>query len=87
MDKHKTLFKIDTGADVTAVPKTLYTKGRFSCLERATLILKGPGRSPLGVEGKFTTTIKRGDKSTKEDIYVVDGLSPSLLSRRAATAF
>ncbi|KAJ8403171.1 hypothetical protein AAFF_G00353880 [Aldrovandia affinis] len=86
MDNHNTVFKIDTGADVTAVPETLYTQGQFSTLERATLVLKGPGRVPLKVKGKFTATLSKRNKTTKEDIYVVEGLSTPLLSRPAATA-
>ncbi|KAJ8375467.1 hypothetical protein SKAU_G00060470 [Synaphobranchus kaupii] len=81
MDAHKTVFKIDTGADVTAVPETLYARGQFSRLVRPTRILKGPGRNPLQVKGKFTATLSKGNKTTKEDIYVVEGLS-----RPAATA-
>ncbi|KAJ8389952.1 hypothetical protein AAFF_G00112370 [Aldrovandia affinis] len=53
MDNHNTVFKIDTGADVTAVPETLYTQGQFSTLVRATLVLKGPGRVPLKVKGNL----------------------------------
>ncbi|KAJ8367397.1 hypothetical protein AAFF_G00320240 [Aldrovandia affinis] len=86
MDNHNTVFKIDTGADVTAVPETLYTQGQFSTLERATLVLKGPGRVPLKVKGKFTTTLSKRNKTTKEYVYVVEGLSTPLLSRPAATA-
>jgi len=86
MDSYKTVFKIDTGADVSAVPEALYAQGQFSRLEKATKILKGPGRSPLNVKGKFTATLCKRDKSTKEDIYVVEGLSTPLLSRSAAIA-
>lgn len=71
---------------MTAVLETLYTQGQFSKLERATMILKGPGRSPLKVRGKFTATISRRNTTTKENIYVVEGLSSPLLSWLAATA-
>ncbi|KAI3373366.1 hypothetical protein L3Q82_006673 [Scortum barcoo] len=86
MDNHETVFKIDTGADVSAVPETLYGQGQFSRLERAKIILKGPGRTTLKVKGKFTATLRRGNRMLKEDIYVVRGLCIPLLSRPAATA-
>ncbi|KAJ8405643.1 hypothetical protein AAFF_G00316230 [Aldrovandia affinis] len=86
MDNHNTVFKIDTGADVTAVPEALYTQGQFSTLERATLVLKGPGRVPLKVKGKFIATLSKRNKTTKEDVYVMEALSTPLLSRPAATA-
>ncbi|KAJ8405712.1 hypothetical protein AAFF_G00316920 [Aldrovandia affinis] len=86
MDNHNTVLKIDTRADVTTVPETLYTQGQFSKLERATLVLKGPGRVPLKVKGKFTATLSKRNKTTKEDVYVMEGLSTPLLSRPAAKA-
>lgn len=79
-------FKIDTGADVTAVPKKLYTEGQFGKLQQTRMVLLGPGRSCLRVNGKFTAMLSRGDKAIKEEIYVVEGLGTPLLSRPAATA-
>lgn len=48
VDNYDIVFKIDTGADASAVPETLYTKSQFSKLGRAKMILKGPGRTPQG---------------------------------------
>ncbi|XP_061132648.1 uncharacterized protein K02A2.6-like [Syngnathus typhle] len=86
MDKSNAVFKIDTGADVTAVPAGMYVKGQFKELKQTRKVLMGPGRSQLKVKGKFSATLKRRDKSIMEDIYVVEGLSAALLSRQAATA-
>lgn len=86
IDNSKAVFKIDTGADVTAVLTHMYEKGRFSELHKTNKVLMGPGRSPLKVKGKFTATLRRKDKHIMENIYVVEGLNIPLLSRQAATA-
>uniref|UniRef100_A0A096LST4 CCHC-type domain-containing protein n=1 Tax=Poecilia formosa TaxID=48698 RepID=A0A096LST4_POEFO len=80
VDKHKTVFKIDTGADVTAVPETLYSQYQFGKLEKPKKILQGPGGT--GLKQHSATTVF----CTKEDIYVVKDLCTSLLSGRAAMA-
>ena len=84
VDNHKAVFKIDTGADVTAIPAKLYTQGQFSKLSRATKILYGPGGTALKVNGKFTATLSKVNKSTEEEVYVVDGLRTPLLGGLAA---
>lgn len=63
VDNYDVVFKIDTGADVSAVPETLYTQGQFSRLEKAKLILNGPGRTPLKVKGMFTATLRKRNKN------------------------
>ena len=84
MDNHKAVFKIDTGADVTAIPAKLYTQGQFSKLSRATKTLYGPGGTALKVNGKCTATCSKDNKSTQEEVYVVDGLRTPLLGGLAA---
>uniref|UniRef100_A0A3B5QZY7 Gypsy retrotransposon integrase-like protein 1 n=1 Tax=Xiphophorus maculatus TaxID=8083 RepID=A0A3B5QZY7_XIPMA len=86
VDKHKTVFKIDTGADVTAVPETLYSQYQFGKLDKPKKILQGPGGTGLKVKGMFTATLSNNSVSTEEDIYVVKDLCTSLLSGRAAMA-
>ncbi len=80
------LFKIDTGADVTAVPVTLYNKGQFNQLRHPERIHQGPGRTSLKIKVKFTAILSRNTKCTKQDIYVVEGLDMPLLGRQAAMA-
>lgn len=84
VDNHKTMFKIDTGADVTAVPEQLYVQGQFRKLVRATKILYGPGGIPLKLKGKFAATLSNSKHSTREEVYVVEGLCTPLLSGAAA---
>lgn len=63
LDNQKAVFKIDTGADVTAVPAQFYVQGQFDKLSRATKILYGPGGMPLKVKGKFTATLNKDNNS------------------------
>lgn len=86
VDNQETVFKIDTGADVSAIPDTLYARGQFNRLERPDRILKGPGRTALTVKGKFAATLSKRNLTVNEDIYVVEGLTTPLLSRPAAIA-
>lgn len=86
VDNHSAMFKIDTRADVTAVPETLYIQGEFSRLVKPTKVLQGPGGTHLKVKGMFTATLSKNGKSTKEDINVVEGLSTPLLGGMAAIA-
>ncbi|KAG1937342.1 interleukin-1 receptor accessory protein-like 1-A [Pimephales promelas] len=79
-------FKIDTGADVTAISETLYNQGQFSKLEKSTRVLLGPRGTRLDVKGKFTDTLRKNSKNTKEEIYVVEGLCTPLLGGLAAVA-
>ncbi|KAJ7997296.1 hypothetical protein DPEC_G00227500 [Dallia pectoralis] len=86
MENLNARFKIDTGADVTAISEMLYNQGQFSRLEKATRVLLGPGGTRLNVKGKFTATLRKNSKSTKEEIYVVEGLCTPLLGGLAAVA-
>ncbi len=52
IDQYNAVFKIDTGADVTAVPVTLYNQGQFNRLRHPERILQGPGKTSLKVKGQ-----------------------------------
>ncbi|XP_025999271.1 uncharacterized protein K02A2.6-like [Astatotilapia calliptera] len=86
VDKCNTFFKIDTGADVTAVPETFYTQHQLGRLDKPKRVLQGPGGTRLKVKGMFTATLSKNNHKTKEDIYVVKGLCTPLLSGHAAVA-
>ncbi len=86
IDQYDAVFKVNTGANVMAVPVTLYNQGQFNRLKYPERILQGPGRTSLKVKGKFTAILIRNSKCTKQDIYVVEGLATPLLGRQAATA-
>ena len=50
-------FKLDTGAEVTAVSESTYRKLRGINLQKATRSLRGPAGQPLKVLGQFTKKI------------------------------
>ena len=80
------VFQIDTGADVTVIPRSTFDKLKGITLQQPTKKLCGSCRSPLSVVGQFTGTICYKMKSVQEDIFVVDGLQKSLVSRPAIQA-
>ena len=80
-----TEMKIDTGADVTVIAEPLY-RARFastSTLQSTNVKLTGPGRNQLKVKGKFRACVTCHDRSTQQDVFVVQGLTRSLLGRPA----
>lgn len=74
MDKNIT-FKLDTGADVTAVSQTefnnIFSNTQQPVLKRPEKPLFGPGRIPLEVEGFARLMLRKGAKQTMEKVYVV----------------
>ena len=81
--EQKVQFKIDTGADVTAIPLSLLDKIGHRDLEPPGKQLLGCGNNPLEVLGRFNTTLSCDKKSVREDIYVVNNLHMPLLGRPA----
>lgn len=83
----KVCYKIDTGADVTALPAEVYhdiTGGAdVKRLAASTRPLFGPGGNVLSVLGVAKETLRRGKKTATEDIYVVKDLHAALLGRPA----
>lgn len=76
------IFKIDTGADVTAVPEKLHkTSLGNAALTTPTRALKGPSQERLTVLGVLKAQIQYRDKVTITDIYVIPELQTPLLSR------
>ena len=83
VDGNSLMFKIDSGADVTAIPENLYQSGNFSPLEPTALKLQGPRKSPIEVKGKMLTTISIKDKGSQQEVWVVPNLEEPLLGRPA----
>ena len=71
-------FKIDTGADVTVIPNTEYSRSRDGPLSPA---LSGPGQHVLKVQGKFVDYLERNHRSIQQTIYVIEDLHKALLGR------
>ena len=87
MNDHESEFRIDTGADVTAIPESVYQEhGQFPKLIKSDRALYGAGRNRLHVTGKFTAELKTHSKSTVQDVHVVTTLKTGLLGRAASVA-
>uniref|UniRef100_A0A147BN06 RNA-directed DNA polymerase n=1 Tax=Ixodes ricinus TaxID=34613 RepID=A0A147BN06_IXORI len=79
-------FKVDTGADVTAIPQHLYDEAKMGQIKKTTKRLLGPGESPIHTVGQADVTIKWNDNSAQEVVYIVGGLREALLGRPAIKA-
>ena len=79
-------FKLDTGAEVTAITENAYKTLPNVTLQPTTKALHGPARQSLHVLGQITTPITHGKLSTVQTIFVVRGLKNNLLGLPAITA-
>ena len=73
------VFKIDTGAEVTAISKKVY-------VGNPTKILCGPSRHPLDVWGCITVQLRYKQHTIRHHMYVVKTLNQNLLGLPAITA-
>lgn len=72
-------FKLDTGADVTVIPATVYSREQHGPLTKATIPLCGPSNEPLKVRGQFEGVMEYKDRTTTQPVYVVQKLATPLL--------
>ena len=79
-------FKIDTGADVPAIPGTKYVEKRDGPLQQTSKILKGPSKQLLKVRGFVTAKIAREGLETNETVYIIEGLQKPLVDHPAIQA-
>ena len=79
-------FKLDTGAEVTAISSTAHQLLGKVQLITSDKILYGPSRQSLQVVGRFTATLTHKDKSAQHQVYVVKGLNNNLLGLPAITS-
>lgn len=86
---YKVDFKIDTGADVTAIPEKTYNavkgQGHMHKLQPANRVLQGPSKNNLNVLGKFIGELSTSDNTSQSatEIFVIRGLAKPLLGRPA----
>ena len=64
-------FKLDTGAEVTAVSEQTYNSLTGIKLQKASRILYGPARQALVVIGQFTEKITHQHRSAQQTIFVI----------------
>ena len=75
-------FKVDTGADATAVPASIHTQ--LGVPLRTTLRkLYGMSRFELKVLGMFKTCLEANQRSAGTEVYIVIDLDMSLLGKPA----
>ncbi len=72
-------FKLDTGAEVTAITEDTHKKLSKIQLQRATKVLHGPTRQNLNVIGQFTAKLRHNQASSTHTIFVIRGLKNNLL--------
>ena len=72
-------FKLDTGAEVTAISEETHEILKRPKLTKPSKKLHGPARQALDVLGQFTATLRHDGHSTTQIIYVVRGLGSNLL--------
>ena len=79
-------FKMDTGAEVTAINEGTYRSLGEPSLRDPTKVLWGPAHQTLDVMGQFMGWMKHSKRSARQSIYVVKGLKTNLLGLQAITA-
>ena len=72
-------FKIDTGADVSVIPYSLFKSIPATMLNPAKKILSGPSQKTLPVKGQFTANRRHQNKEVLEEVFVVWRLRHPLL--------
>ena len=78
-------FKIDTGAEVTAISERTFKSLKGVTLTKPTKILCSPAGRQMKVLGQFTGTLSSKDKQVNEPVYVIRGLRTNLLGLPAIT--
>ena len=78
-------FKLDTGAEVTAVPEETFKTLPEVVLRKPSKKLFGPSHQALEVVGEFTGKISAGGTTHECDIYVIKSLQNNLLGLPAIT--
>ena len=79
-------FKLDTGAEVTAISTEAHQHIGSPELSSSSRVLYGPARQTLKVLGQFQGTLRHHGHDFQETISVVDGLRTNLLGLQAITA-
>ncbi|ELU06522.1 hypothetical protein CAPTEDRAFT_185797 [Capitella teleta] len=77
-------FKIDSGTDVSVITPQIHRQLKQPTLTSSTVRLRGAGGAPLKCLGWFQTTVRRKGHKFKLKLFVVEGASNNLLSRRAS---
>ena len=85
LNGQNTVFKLDTGAEVSAVTQETYRNLGIQ-LSKPQKMLHGPSQTPLQVTGQFQGKLEYKGKETLQSVYVVNHLKRNLLGLPAITA-
>ena len=86
LNKVKEQFKIDTGAEVTAISEVVHRRIGSPELAVPKKTLKGPTKNSLEVLGQFKGNLSYNGRSSDHTIFVVKGLRNSLLGLPTITS-
>ena len=86
LNDRKIDFKLDTGAEVTAISTETHKQLQKPRLYRPSMALYGPSRQPLKTVGQFWGDFSHKNKTVKQRVFVVDGLKSNLLGLPAIVA-
>ena len=79
LNGHKTLFKLDTGAEVRAISREAHQNLGKPPLLTPRKTLYGPSRQPLSVKGQFQGHFTHKKQATVQEVFVLEGLKTNLL--------
>ena len=86
MEEKEVCFKMDTGAEVTAISEKTYQLLKKDKLSKPERILYGPSRHPLPVVGQFRGHFAHKGKTTTQPVFVIRNLKNNLLGLPTMTA-
>ena len=86
INQHLTHFKVDTGAEVTAITRSTFNQIQSVTLEKPKKTLRGPDRKPLSILGTITVTLSHQGKESRQTVYVIEDLEHNLLGLPAIKA-
>ena len=72
-------FKVDTGAEVTAITPSTYNLISTPKLDKPLKSLRGPGRKPLSSMGMMEVRLSHEDRHCRQLVYVIQDLEQNLL--------
>ena len=72
-------FKVDTGAEVTAITRATYNLISTPTLDNPSISLRGPDRKPLSTLGMIEARLSHEDRHCRQPVYVIQDLEQNLL--------
>ena len=86
LNGHSTQFKLDTGAEVTAISEKTHIALQKPQMSISKKTLYGPSRQPLQCIGTFPGKFSYEGKTATQNVFVIKGLKTNLLGLPAITA-